>query len=199
MPLSPWFGRWRQRQIARRALKAAGEPNLVLDLPCGLGRSWALLAEHPNRFILAADPSREVLDRALATRSGPLVERVRGFQTSVLAIQLPENAVDSILCLQSLSRLSPEQRLMALRELRRVTRDTLILSLPVDGNLEAWHWRRHRGREATPCRPCAATCWRTNSASSACRCSRTRTSCPAGRWSAPTSCARTADGKNGYR
>lgn len=149
MPLSPWFGRWRQRQIARRALKAAGEPNLVLDLPCGLGRSWALLAEHPNRFILAADPSREVLERALAARSGALVERVRGFQTSVLAIQLPENAVDSILCLQSLSRLSPEQRLMALRELRRVTRDTLILSLPVDGNLEAWHWRRHRGEGAS--------------------------------------------------
>lgn len=145
MTLSPWFGRWRQRQIARRALKAAGEPNLVLDLPCGLGRSWALLAEHPNRFILAADPSREVLDRALAARSSLLVERVRGFQTSVLAIQLPENAVDSILCLHSLNRLSSEQRLMALRELRRVTRDTLILSLPVDGNLEAWHWRRQQG------------------------------------------------------
>src|SRR3990167_3159735 len=45
---------WRDEQLARHALKVAGEPNLLLDLPCGAGRFWPLLAEQPNRVILAA-------------------------------------------------------------------------------------------------------------------------------------------------
>ncbi len=34
----------RDEQLARRALTLAGEPGLVLDLPCGAGRFWPLLA-----------------------------------------------------------------------------------------------------------------------------------------------------------
>ena len=29
---------WRDEQLARKALTLAGEPGLVLDLPCGAGR-----------------------------------------------------------------------------------------------------------------------------------------------------------------
>ena len=32
----------RDEQLARRALTLAGEPGLVLDLPCGAGRFWPL-------------------------------------------------------------------------------------------------------------------------------------------------------------
>lgn len=46
---------WRDVQVGRAALRMAGDPNLVLDLPCGAGRFWPMLAEHPNRVILAAD------------------------------------------------------------------------------------------------------------------------------------------------
>ena len=35
---------WRDEQLARRALTLAGDPGLVLDLPCGAGRFWPLLA-----------------------------------------------------------------------------------------------------------------------------------------------------------
>ena len=34
----------RDEQLARRALALAGEPAVVLDLPCGAGRFWPLLA-----------------------------------------------------------------------------------------------------------------------------------------------------------
>ena len=45
----------RDEQLARKALALAGEPGLVLDLPCGAGRFWPLLAEKTNREIIGAD------------------------------------------------------------------------------------------------------------------------------------------------
>ena len=44
----------RDEQLARKALALVGEPGLVLDLPCGAGRFWPLLAEKPNRVIIGA-------------------------------------------------------------------------------------------------------------------------------------------------
>src|SRR5690554_8035352 len=52
---------YRDQQLARRALALADQPNLVLDLPCGAGRFWSTLAEQPNRIILAADNSADML------------------------------------------------------------------------------------------------------------------------------------------
>ncbi|MBO6276418.1 MAG: class I SAM-dependent methyltransferase, partial [Pseudomonas sp.] len=43
------FVLWRERRLVRRALKVAGEPGLILDLACGAGRFWPILAEHGNR------------------------------------------------------------------------------------------------------------------------------------------------------
>ncbi len=48
---------WRDVQMARKALALVGEPGLVLDLPCGAGRFWPMLAEKPNRVIIGADNS----------------------------------------------------------------------------------------------------------------------------------------------
>ncbi|PTT95995.1 SAM-dependent methyltransferase, partial [Pseudomonas sp. HMWF031] len=49
---------WRHEQLARKALALAGDPGLVLDLPCGAGRYWPLLAEKNNRVIIGADNSK---------------------------------------------------------------------------------------------------------------------------------------------
>lgn len=140
---------WRDVQLARRALKRAGEPNLVLDLPSGAGRFWSLLAEQPNRVILAADNSRDMLAIAMAGQPEDVVARVKTFQTSAFAIDLTENAVDSIFCMRLLHHIAdPEHRLAMLREFHRVTRDTLIVSLWVDGNYKAWKRRRLEARRA---------------------------------------------------
>lgn len=58
----------RDVQLARHALKLAGQPNLVLDLPCGAGRFWPLLAEKDNRVIIGADNSADMLAVACAGR-----------------------------------------------------------------------------------------------------------------------------------
>lgn len=138
---------WRDMQLARRALKDAGEPNLVLDLPCGAGRFWPLLAEAPNRVILAADNSADMLTTAIAGQLPEIVERVKTFQTSAFDIDLGDNSVDSIFCMRLIHHVAdPEHRLAMLHELCRVTRDTVIISLWVDGNYKAWKRKRLEAR-----------------------------------------------------
>lgn len=145
---------WRDLQIARQALRQAGEPNLVLDLPCGAGRFWPLLAENPNRVILAADNSADMLATARASQPPAIVARVNTFQTSAFDINLDANAVDCIFCIRLLHHIEhAEHRLQILRELQRVTRDTVIISLWVDGNYKAWKRRRLEQRRARSGRP----------------------------------------------
>jgi SAM-dependent methyltransferase len=147
--LSRRLSNWRDQQLARRALKVAGDPDLVLDLPCGAGRFWPMLCEHPSRMILAADNSADMLAIALAAQPSETVGRVKAFQTSAFAIDLGDNAVDSIFCMRLLHHIAdPVHRLAMLREFHRVTRDTLIVSLWVDGNYKAWKRKRLERRRS---------------------------------------------------
>jgi len=134
---------WREEHIARKALKLAGCPTLVLDLPCGAGRFWPLLCEQQSRVIFAADQSLEMLEAAKRGQASEVVARVKYFQTSVFAIDLDASAVDCIFCIRLLHHFKdPAHRLAALREFARVTRDTLIVSLWVDGNYKAMRRKR---------------------------------------------------------
>ena len=148
------LGRWREAQIAGYALAQAGDPTLVLDLSWEAGRFWPLLAEHPTRVILAASASPQLLAHAAASQPAAIAGRICILPTSAFALDLPDNAVESIFCLRLLQRVGDgRQRLALLREMHRVTRDTLIVSLWVDGNYRAWRHRRH-GTAETP-----ATCF----------------------------------------
>ena len=140
---------WRDAQVARYALKLAGEPALVLDLPCGAGRFWPLLAEKQNRVIIAADNSLDMLEVARESQPVDVVARVRSFQTSAFAIDLGANAVDCIFCIRLLHHIqSAMDRMAILKEFHRVTRDTVILSLWVDGNYKAWKRQKLERRRA---------------------------------------------------
>lgn len=86
----------RDEQLARAALALAGDPGLVLDLPCGAGRFWPLLTEKANRVIIGADNSAAMLSIATVAQPADVVKRVRALQTSAFAIDLPDNAVDCI-------------------------------------------------------------------------------------------------------
>lgn len=126
--------RWRKARLVRRALRQADEPNLVLDLSHETGSFWPVLAEHGNRVILAATASPESLSAALGAQPAAVAARIKGIQGGAATIQLHDNAVDSIFCMGLLPLLAKvDQRLAILRELRRVTRDTLIVSLQLDG------------------------------------------------------------------
>ncbi len=138
---------WREQAIARRALALAGDPQVVLDLPCGAGRFWSLLAEKPKRRILAADGSEEMLHVARQMQSKDLVERVESFQCSAFATGLADASVDSIFCMRLLHHIpEPSHRVAMLREFHRVTRETVCISLWVDGNYKAYRRRRLEAR-----------------------------------------------------
>jgi len=141
---------YRGEQLASDALDKAGEPGLVLDLPCGKGKFWPILAQKPNRIIIGADHSLEVLKTAMASQSAQVVSRVKALRTSAFDIELPDNSVDSIFCMRLLHQLgNADQRLTLLKEFYRVTRETVIVSLWVDGNFQSWRRKRYEQRRMT--------------------------------------------------
>lgn len=144
----------RDLQLARRALALAGEPGLVLDLPSGAGRFWPMLAEKPNRVIIGADNSAAMIETACAAQPPEVVARVRPLQTSAFAIDLPDNAVDSIFCMRLFHHIGdPAHRMKILSEFQRVSRDSVIVSLWVDGNFKAWRRRKLEARRSTKQEP----------------------------------------------
>lgn len=133
----------RDEQVGRKALALAGDPGLVLDLPCGAGRFWPMLAEKPNRVIIGADNSESMIKTALQGQPADVVKRVQPLHTSAFDIALPDNSVDSIFCMRLLHHIGEaEHRRVILREFERVTRDSVIVSLWVDGNFKAWKRKR---------------------------------------------------------
>ncbi|BCX66680.1 MULTISPECIES: class I SAM-dependent methyltransferase [Pseudomonas] len=144
---------WREEQLVRRALKVAGEPGLILDVACGVGRFWPVLAEHANRVILANDPSQDILDHARTHHPQSLLKRIRTFQSSAFTIGLSENAVDCVFCMQLFQHLAnPEHRLAMLGEFHRVSRDTVIVAVRVGGRFKA----RRTDVEGLAARPLAS-------------------------------------------
>jgi ubiquinone/menaquinone biosynthesis C-methylase UbiE len=131
---------WRERQIARKALTLAGDPKIVLDIPCGTGRFWGVLAENSNRIIYAADNSLDMINTGLKLREPEIVSRInKSFQASAFDISLEDNAVDCVLCLRLIHHMGDsDTRIKLLQELCRVTSSSVIISLWVDGNFQAW-------------------------------------------------------------
>ena len=137
------FSHLRDTQLARKALKLAGDPKNVLDLPCGAGRFWPVLLENSERKLIAADNSADML--AVASRANPEAMRggIRLLQTSAFAIDLPDQSTDCIFSMRLMHHIGKaEDRATMLQEFHRVTRETVILSLWVDGNFKAWRRRR---------------------------------------------------------
>ncbi|MCY1364680.1 hypothetical protein D9M69_514950 [compost metagenome] len=130
-------------------MSVAGDPNLVLNFPGVGGRYWSVLTRHPNRIVLSTDGS---LDHPAGPHSGHVVEVAERIcvlhpsstePASAMAIELGENSVDSIFCMRLLQQITTtDQRMKLLREFHRITRDTLIISLWVDGNYQAWRRKR---------------------------------------------------------
>ncbi len=140
---------WRDQQVARKALELADKPQSVLDLPCGTGRFWSLLAEEKDRKIIACDYSQDMIDIGMRHRDPAVTQRITTLQSSAFDLDFPDEAVDNIFCIRLLHHIGhSEDRLRLLTELRRVTRATVIISLWVDGNVKAWRRRKLESKRA---------------------------------------------------
>ena len=141
---------WREKDMARRALKAIGNPGTILDLPCGTGRFWPLLAEGRNSPIIAADSSSDMLKVAIANCPAEFKPRINLLHTSAYQIGLAANSVDTVFSIRLLHHIGESvKRLQILNEFQRVARAHVLVSLWVDGNFKAWRRRRRELRDAT--------------------------------------------------
>jgi len=137
---------WREMALARKALEIAGNPRTILDLPCGAGRFWPMLAEDPERVLFAADNSQDMVATANRLQDKEIADRFKCFQTSAFAIDMPDLNVDNIFCMRLLHHITEaSDRLAILKEFYRVTRDTVCITMWTDGNLQ---YRRRKRQEA---------------------------------------------------
>ena len=138
---------WREAGMARQALWLAGRPRSVLDLPCGTGRFWDLLAEEPHRRIYAADLNPAMFETGLKCRPPTLTKRIEVFQASAFSIPKPDQFVECVFSIRLLHHIEKaEDRLAILHEFRRVTSSSVIVSLWIDGNYQAIREQRRPPR-----------------------------------------------------
>ena len=139
---------WREVSLARRALRNAGSPDSVLDMPCGTGRFWPMLAAMSARRLLAGDASPAMLATACAVTTPAVLACFEISPMNAFALPLGDASVAHILCMRLLHHFADSRdRLRVLRELHRVARDSVTISLWVDGNLQAWRRRRREGKQ----------------------------------------------------
>lgn len=128
---------WEQH-MAAKALKIADNPDSILDLPCGAGRFWPLLTSKSSRTLFAADNSKDMLAVADAAHPEHIRKQFTLFQSSAFAIDMEDKSVDSVFCMRLLHHIGKrEDRIKIYQEFARVARDSIILSLWVDGNYKA--------------------------------------------------------------
>ncbi|MGH8672007.1 MAG: class I SAM-dependent methyltransferase [Burkholderiales bacterium] len=140
---------WREQRLARNALRAAGNPASVLDIPCGTGRFWELLAASGS-MLFAGDFSAGMLDTASAFRKPDIRRRFNVFRATAFSLPLADNSVECVFCVRFLHHIGKdEDRLALFRELARVSSKTVVVSLWVDGNWQALRRKKledQRGR-----------------------------------------------------
>lgn len=138
---SSWSRRlssWREIGLARRALRLAGNPDSVLDIPCGAGRFWPMLAKTSARRLLAGDHSPSMLEAAVAGAAPEVLARFEVSPMDAFALPLDNDTVDHVLSMRLLHHFpAPADRLRILREMHRVARTGATVSVWVDGNLQA--------------------------------------------------------------
>jgi len=138
---------WRDHQICAKALKIAGNPKSILDMPCGTGRFWDLLVKDPECKLWASDNSQDMINAGLKFRPPEVASRFETFQGSAFDLPVEDNFVESVFCMRLMHHIGEhEDRMKLLGELARVASDSILLSLWVDGNLTAWKRKRREAK-----------------------------------------------------
>lgn len=142
---------WREIGMARKALVMAGNPQSVLDLPCGTGRFWPMLAEEKGRKIYVGDYSQSMIDTGLKLRPPEVTKRIENaFQCSAFETGLPDNFVDCVFSIRLMHHIDKSvDRIRMLQEFARISSGTIVVSLWVDGNFRAYRHRINERRKAT--------------------------------------------------
>jgi ubiquinone/menaquinone biosynthesis C-methylase UbiE len=127
-----------EQHMADKALSLAGNPQTVLDLPCGAGRFWETLLKHGVQKIIGMDQSEGMLQVCQETAPAEQLKHIELLQGDASNIPLPDNAVDSVFCMRLLHHIDIKNlRMEFYKEFQRVSAGTVCISYWVDGNLKS--------------------------------------------------------------
>lgn len=143
-----------EQHMAARALKMAGSPKSVLDLPCGAGRFFQTILNSGCEKVWGGDRSVGMLQVIRDQLPAALLDKVSLLELDASHINLPDNSVDSILCMRLLHHFhDPKERLVLYKEMQRVARHTVCISNWVEGNYKSYReqLRAKRKRKVSRC------------------------------------------------
>ena len=113
------------RAFVARVVGACPPDGIVLDVPCGTGRYFELVAAHGRR-VVGADQSAGMVEQA----------RVRGLAESVELVGLQElpytDAFDGVLCIDAMEHVPPEDWPLVVDNLGRALRSAGLLYLSLE-------------------------------------------------------------------
>ncbi len=125
--LSGMVFQWAERRALLRVLRLLPAGCRVLDSPCGTGRILTLLLELGHRAV-AGDISGEMLAVA-RRRTAAWNGRVAFSRLDCLRVGLADQSVTALFSIRFLPHIPPEERVLMLREFRRVSQRWVIVSL----------------------------------------------------------------------
>lgn len=137
-----WARRWREalhESTLARAFADVPAGSRVLDLPCGTGILAPWLRARGYR-VIGADIARQMLGQARAKGADLAL-----CQADAERLPLADRSVDVALVVRFLHLLPPEVRHRVWRELARVTRQRVVLSVSLDPWALKHLWKRLRG------------------------------------------------------
>lgn len=134
---------WQEKKMALKALKIIGKSKIILDVPCGAGRFWPTILKYHKGDFWASDNSQDMINTALERVDEAVRDRINTFQASAFSMEIGDESVDCIFCMRLIHHIvKKEDRMELLKEFHRVTSEHLIISLWVDGNLQATRRKR---------------------------------------------------------
>lgn len=143
-----------EQHMAAKALKLAGSPKSVLDLPCGAGRFFQTILNSGCEKLLAGDRSLGMLQVIQEQLPAALLDKISLLELDATHMNLPDDSVDSILCMRLLHHFhDPKDRLVIYKEMQRVARHTVCISNWVEGNYKSYREQRlaQQKNEASRC------------------------------------------------
>ena len=133
----------REQQIVYKALKLLEFPATVLDVPCGTGRFWKTFTKANVKQIIGCDLSEGMLKVGQTVSANDLPFAPSCIRGSAFEVPIKKESVDCVLCVRLLHHIKKSKdRMTLLKELHRVTRSSVCLSLWVDGNYQAGRRQR---------------------------------------------------------
>ncbi len=129
---------WREQQMAAYALSLT-RARKIIDIPCGAGRFWNTILDNTQARLLAADYNKAMVKTGKNNAPPRTRDRVKPLSASAFELPLEDKSMDCIFCMRLLHHIDDRQdRMNLLREFARVSSGHVIISLWVNGNIQAY-------------------------------------------------------------